>query len=333
MTRRLHSCLGLLLGLAALYTLLGAWGTWRVDWEFERLRDKGWLAERAAPEPAELLAARRELHALLSWEAEYMHTATGEIFSAGTVPDLYTEAEIREQLQSRAHFFEGLERLPAELWERPGTRAGSPGIAAVSSPPRLFTIQAASWALGVQAWSAGRDPGGGAAAGRICARALAIARVQDNGTSISLMIRMGALANVEKVLVQLLDEGLVETGELLGPVQHELDLLFDDEHLKRSLITDLVLLQDWERQQPWSLAAWLHRPRTMRERLGYARAFRQLMLGTPGAVLPGEDAQLPEHLIFCPLSCDEGGGYPWWWGVGETFRSSRARVAPLRLAG
>lgn len=275
MSRSFRILLGLAVGWGLLHTAHGLWTTSLVQRELAALDAEG-LLERHGPasaESEELVAAREQLAVLTSWMADLHYGPEG--LEPTYNPHVHEPAELSRLVGARQPFYEGLDALPELLWEA----RGAPFNQTVSDRPRLMTLRACTNALNLKAWASARDHGDGLAAGRTCARALALARIQDDGGSGGLMLRWSALSAVLGNIEQMSAAGFAAERDLLLPLAEELHAFEGSERLAVMLGSDLVFLHAWERELAPSVRGWLTRPGIMSERLeflvGYHRGRRQ----------------------------------------------------------
>ena len=271
MTPRLRLLLGLILGLALLHTAHGAWASWLVEGELAALEDEGLLEhyDLVSSESAELAAARQQLGTLLDWVGEPHDGTDGRVSILNA--DVHEPATVTRLVAGRERFYEGLDALPAILWEV----RGAPLDRAASERPRLMSLLASTNALDLKAWTSARDDGDGMAAGRVYARALAIARVTDDGSSSGFMLRWSTLTTVLAQVEKISAAGFAPRRDLLLPMEQELRAAEGSRRLAIMLGSDLRQLHDWERGLPESLQGWLSRPRIMGERLEFLERYRR----------------------------------------------------------
>lgn len=213
--------------------------------EVRAVRATGLIEREQIREPAELVAARDRLDAVLLRVTEVHHTEEGLAFGGpGTQRPEWRE-RLAAGLEARAELLTELDAALAALRDAPR----EPSLSLRSQPPphefhgpsnSLLALRAATNLLCGQAWQAAREPCGGHEAGHWLGRALRLVRVTDDGGGFELAIRVALEAIVTDTLERIRDEEIVDRDALDAAVLDELAYDVSGDRLRLSVECDLA---------------------------------------------------------------------------------------------
>ncbi len=257
--------------------------------EVASLREEGLLAQadgRRGPRSGELELARYVLAAHLKWIGERSETQSRGGFGGGWMLTPENREAIARGLAEREPFFQGLDGLPAGMWELQAALPGATPLRA--SSPRMDEMRAAANALCAKAWLAARNRRGGEEAGQLLARAFALARMTDDGLSSSLAIRCATELIVLDALARIQAENIVSSETLLAPLRVELERAAGEDRLRLALQSDVryYLVEDETgRRRMVDPLIWLRMPAWLESRLELLRDYHEIMGKIPRDVL------------------------------------------------
>lgn len=278
----------------------------RLAAEFSELDSGGVLREPRAQESQELEKARGELARLLA------HVQGEEYESPPFATPAWVQRhsldELDRELERRADWYDAVDALPASLWGAAGEPRASEGRERASDTARrpsdsLMGLRSATNHLCAKAWHLAHDPDRTAEAGRWLARAAALARITDSGSSFDLMLRIALESIVIGSAERTAEIPGVDAALLLTGLREELGRRIERDRLAQVLHSDLRWLEyQYEEYRTGDPGA--SRLRAQERILERVRAWRSLLRTDLATGLPEFVARLEDHSPYDPRRHD-----------------------------